>query len=127
MISLYNKWMFSPDHFGFPYPLLVTTFHMFVQFTLASCLRYMLPSRFKPDRSPGRRDYMCVWRLYSPHDLPLTVLRKKVAPTGVMTAADIGLSNLSLKTVTLSFYSMFVSASPSCVSDDRQPWSRRRA
>jgi solute carrier family 35 protein C2 len=31
--------------------------------------------------------------------------RKKLVPTGIATALDIGLSNLSLKTITLSFYS----------------------
>jgi solute carrier family 35 protein C2 len=57
MISLYNKWMFSKEHFGFPYPLLVTTFHMLVQFLLAASLRYIWPQHFRPDRSPGRQDY----------------------------------------------------------------------
>ena len=31
--------------------------------------------------------------------------RKKAVPTAVSTGLDIGLSNLSLKTITLSFYS----------------------
>jgi hypothetical protein len=60
MISLYNKWMFDPNRFGFPAPLMVTTFHMFVQFALAALLRFLWPHHFRPDRSPGRRDYMCV-------------------------------------------------------------------
>ncbi|THG96174.1 hypothetical protein EW026_g5607 [Hermanssonia centrifuga] len=28
VLSLYNKWMFSPEHFGFPFPLFVTTMHI---------------------------------------------------------------------------------------------------
>lgn len=33
------------------------------------------------------------------------VFRKRALPTAVTTGLDIGLSNLSLKTITLSFYS----------------------
>jgi hypothetical protein len=73
IISLYNKWMFSPEHFGFPYPLMVTTFHMFVQFALAAFLRFVFPHHFKPDRSPSRRDYGSVGMLCfaqkTPHQL----------------------------------------------------------
>lgn len=36
--------------------------------------------------------------------------RTKVIPCGLATGMDIGLSNLSLKTITLSFYSTLVSA-----------------
>ena len=33
---------------------------------------------------------------------------QKVVPTGVATGLDIGLSNLSLKLITLSFYSRYI-------------------
>ena len=33
------------------------------------------------------------------------VFRRKAVPTGIATGLDIGLSNLSLKMITLSFYS----------------------
>ncbi|KAG2356363.1 TPT-domain-containing protein [Suillus spraguei] len=90
VLSLYNKWMFSPDLFGFPYPLFVTTLHMLVQFTLATALRVCFSHHFRPERSPSVKDY-----------------GKKVVPTAVSTGLDIGLSNLSLKTITLSFYIIF--------------------
>ncbi|KDQ49376.1 hypothetical protein JAAARDRAFT_42940 [Jaapia argillacea MUCL 33604] len=94
LLSLYNKWMFSPEHFGFPYPLFVTTLHMFVQFSLAGCLRLLWPKHFKPERRPSGEDY-----------------GKKAVPCAVTTGLDIGLSNLSLKTITLSFYTMCKSSS----------------
>ncbi|KAI0329222.1 TPT-domain-containing protein [Cubamyces sp. BRFM 1775] len=94
MISVYNKWMFSPEHFGFPSPLFVTTIHMWVQFVLASLLRYTMPQRFKPDHNPNRGDYI-----------------RKAVPTGITTGLDIGFSNLSLKLITLSFYTMCKSSS----------------
>ena len=58
LLSVYNKWMFSPDRFAFPYPLFVTSLHMLVQFILAGILRYSLPARFKPELNPNPRDYV---------------------------------------------------------------------
>ncbi|KAF7964359.1 hypothetical protein HWV62_9535 [Athelia sp. TMB] len=60
VLSVYNKWMFSPDHFAFPYPLFVTTLHMFVQFLLSASLRVFFPAKFRPDRSPSKKDFMRV-------------------------------------------------------------------
>ncbi|KAG2113810.1 triose-phosphate transporter family-domain-containing protein [Suillus discolor] len=94
LLSLYNKWMFSPDLFGFPYPLFVTTLHMIIQFVLAAALRVCFSHHFRPERSPSVKDYS-----------------KKAVPTAVATGLDIGLSNLSLKTITLSFYTMCKSSS----------------
>ncbi|KAI0695942.1 triose-phosphate transporter family-domain-containing protein [Cerioporus squamosus] len=94
LLSLYNKWMFSPDRYGFPSPLFVTTAHMWVQFSLAALLRYALPRHFRPEQSPSRQDYI-----------------RKAVPTGITTGLDIGLSNLSLKLITLSFYTMCKSSS----------------
>ncbi|KZT08442.1 TPT-domain-containing protein [Laetiporus sulphureus 93-53] len=94
VLSVYNKWMFSPDHFGFPSPLFVTTLHMFVQFLLATILRVAWPRQFRPEQSPSRADYL-----------------RRAIPTGITTGLDIGLSNLSLKLITLSFYTMCKSSS----------------
>ncbi|PSR84406.1 hypothetical protein PHLCEN_2v5443 [Hermanssonia centrifuga] len=94
VLSLYNKWMFSSEHFGFPFPLFVTTMHMCVQFVIATALRTIWPHYFRPKHSPGREDYV-----------------RRVVPTGITTGLDIGLSNLSLKTITLSFYTMVKSSS----------------
>ncbi|KAH7888311.1 triose-phosphate transporter family-domain-containing protein [Phlebopus sp. FC_14] len=94
VLSLYNKWMFSPDHFGFPYPLFVTTLHFVVQFLLAAILRFAFPRRFCPERRPTLRSYGV-----------------KAAPAAMATGLDIGLSNVSLKTITLSFYTMCKSSS----------------
>ena len=61
VLSLYNKWMFSPAYFGFPYPLFVTSLHMFVQFILAAAIRSIWPQHFRPEHSPTRADYGCVF------------------------------------------------------------------
>ncbi|EAU91556.2 triose phosphate transporter [Coprinopsis cinerea okayama7 len=94
LLSVYNKWMFSPQYYGFPAPLFVTTMHMFVQFALASFLRFTWPQHFRPKSDPKPRDY-----------------GTKVVPTSIATGLDIGFSNLSLKTITLSFYTMCKSSS----------------
>lgn len=57
ILSVYNKWMFSPEHFGFPFPLFVTMMHMYVQFAMAAVLRVAWPHKFRPEHSPLRKDY----------------------------------------------------------------------
>ncbi|KAF9506569.1 hypothetical protein BS47DRAFT_1321727 [Hydnum rufescens UP504] len=94
ILSLYNKWMFSPDKFGFPFPIFVTSVHMVVQFVLAGLLRTLFPKLFRPPRGPSIHDYS-----------------KNAIPCAITTGADIGISNLSLKLVTLSFYTMCKSSS----------------
>ena len=58
LLSLYNKWMFSPQYYGFSFPLFVTFCHMIVQFCLAGILRYFWAERFRPVERPTRRDYV---------------------------------------------------------------------
>ncbi|KAH0827327.1 triose-phosphate transporter family-domain-containing protein [Lanmaoa asiatica] len=94
VLSVYNKWMFSPNHFNFPYPLFVTTVHMFIQFLLAALLRCTFSRSFTSDRRPTLRSYSI-----------------KATPAAVATGLDIGLSNVSLKSITLSFYTMCKSSS----------------
>ncbi|KIK68930.1 hypothetical protein GYMLUDRAFT_34939 [Collybiopsis luxurians FD-317 M1] len=94
LLSMYNKWMFSDSHFNFPYPLFVTSLHMVVQFALSGLVLSIWPKKFKPERYPSLEEY-----------------GKKAVPTGAATSLDIGFSNLSLKTVTLSFYTMVKSSS----------------
>jgi len=106
LLSVYNKWMFAPDHLGFPAPLFVTTIHMFIQFILAAILRAVWPKTFRPPYNPSRRDYgFVLLKKFSVLNLSLQFLRKKAIPTALATGLDIGFSNLSLKTITLSFYS----------------------
>ncbi|KAG8822848.1 Triose-phosphate Transporter [Serendipita sp. 400] len=67
---------------------------MIVQWGLAAAVRRLWPARFKPDVNPSKKDYAT-----------------KAVPTAVATSLDIGLSNLSLKLITLSFYTMCKSSS----------------
>ena len=57
LLALYNKWMFSPQFYGFSYPLFVTTCHFIVQWLCAAIIRAAVPS-FRPEERPTRRQYV---------------------------------------------------------------------
>lgn len=82
--------MFSPAPIGldFHFPLFVTSIHMVVQFLLSS-LTLAVWRALRPKSKPTGRDYIL-----------------KAVPCGLATASDIGLSNLSLRSITLAFYTM---------------------
>ncbi|KAI9230633.1 MAG: triose phosphate transporter [Piptocephalis tieghemiana] len=92
-LSVYNKYMFDPKHLGFHYPLFVTGMHQIVQFILASLCLLRFP-RLRPRPWMTPREY-----------------GQRIVPCGVATGMDIGLSNSSLQTITLSFYTMCKSSS----------------
>ncbi|KAE8226165.1 hypothetical protein CF319_g1196 [Tilletia indica] len=95
LISLYNKWMFDKKHYNFAYPLFVTCFHMIVQAVLSASALCIFERQLVAKRPNGRRERptFAEWGT-------------KVVPCGIATALDVGLSNLSLKTITLTFYTM---------------------
>jgi len=113
MISLYNKWMFgSGEHkLNFPFPLFTTSTHMLVQFSLASCVLFFIPS-LRP-RKPIRSD-MGQSRHETDVDKPLMTklfYLTRIGPCGIATGLDIGLGNMSLQFITLTFYTMCKSSS----------------
>ncbi|KAL4945671.1 hypothetical protein BDV06DRAFT_184230 [Aspergillus oleicola] len=102
ILPQYNKWMFSRDHDDnevFPFPLFTTSLHMLVQFTLSSLLLLFIPS-LRPQPAPS-----------PPGDEPRPVLTRffyltRLVPCGTATSLDIGLGNMSLKFITLTFLTM---------------------
>jgi hypothetical protein len=74
LLSVYNKWMFSKEHFGFPAPLFVTAMHMFIQFLLAATLRYTQPRAFRPAHNPTIGDYTYVFVISDSDDVSLYVV-----------------------------------------------------
>ncbi|KAF9204103.1 Triose-phosphate Transporter [Haplosporangium sp. Z 27] len=85
-LSFYNKWLFSPNHHNFQFPLFTSSFHMVAQFTLSSITLAIMPS-LRPKAAPSAKDF-----------------GTKIMPCAVASGLDIGFSNSSLKTITLAFY-----------------------
>lgn len=107
--------MFDPKHLDFHFPLFTTSLHMLVQFSLSALTLYFFP-QFRP-----RYD-----SISNPHNIhaadgdlvqheeeskkPLmtkTFYVTRIGPCGIATGLDIGLGNMSLKYITLTFYSSF--------------------
>lgn len=111
LISLYNKWMFSPDKLGFPFPMFTTSVHMLVQFSLASLVLWLIPS-FRPYHSqlPSTGHSGEEIQTERPTMSKLFYLTR-IGPCGVATGLDIGLGNTSLQFITLTFYTMCKSSS----------------
>ncbi|KAK9366699.1 triose-phosphate transporter family-domain-containing protein [Lipomyces kononenkoae] len=93
-LSLYNKWMFSEGHLDFRFPLFATSMHMVTQTSLAGLVLLLIPRlRPKPEARMSWGQYLL-----------------NVGSCGVATGADIGLGNMSLRFITLGFYTMVKSS-----------------
>ncbi|KAG5438577.1 hypothetical protein PCANB_002682 [Pneumocystis canis] len=87
ILSLYNKWMFSEKHFYFKFPLFSACVHILVEFLISIIIMRLFPQFQASDTSFEIKYHLA-----------------KIVPCGVTTSLEIGLSNVSLKTITLSFY-----------------------
>ncbi|KAG8201912.1 hypothetical protein JTE90_027389 [Oedothorax gibbosus] len=85
-ITFYQKWFIKDFHF----PLTVVICHLVVKFMLSGMLRcsYQIYT--------GRQRVVLDWSTYF----------KQLAPTGIASALDIGLSNWSFEFITISLYTM---------------------
>ncbi|KAG4305163.1 hypothetical protein PORY_001333 [Pneumocystis oryctolagi] len=93
-LSLYNKWMFSEKYFNFKFPLFSGCIHILVEFCVSIIIMKLFP-QFEPEsKSFEMKDHLT-----------------KIIPCGMATSLEIGLSNISLRTITLSFYTMCKSSS----------------
>uniref|UniRef100_A0A667ZD79 Solute carrier family 35 member C2 n=1 Tax=Myripristis murdjan TaxID=586833 RepID=A0A667ZD79_9TELE len=85
-ITFYNKWLMK----GFHFPLFMTLVHLTIIFCLSALTRQALQCW------TGKPRIVLSWTIYL----------KKVAPTAIATALDIGLSNWSFLFITISLYTM---------------------
>ncbi|KAM3871659.1 solute carrier family 35 member C2-like [Diretmus argenteus] len=85
-ITFYNKWMMK----GFHYPLFMTLVHLTIIFCLSTLTRQAMQCW------TGKPRVILSWSDYL----------RKVAPTAIATALDIGLSNWSFLFITISLYTM---------------------
>lgn len=95
--------VFGSGHIGFPCPLLLTSIHFGTQWLVSSVLGWVDASCNPQDPSLGtERVTSMSWSDW---------LRISV-PCGFVTSADIGLSNLSLVSISITFYTMVKASTP---------------
>ena len=87
-LSLFNKHLLGHNRGAFPAPLLMTSVQFFMQWCFSAALL----------QGP--------MRALKPQPLPRRAWLRGILPVGLATGADVGLSNLSLIYVSLSFYVM---------------------
>ncbi|PSK46336.1 hypothetical protein B9Z65_5304 [Elsinoe australis] len=114
-ISVFNKFVLSKDKLDFHYPLFFTSFHMLIQFSLAALVMYLIPSfRPKPattgphtqyEAVPGNEEESSQAQPKQPIMTKFFYLTR-ISPCGAATGLDIGLGNMSLKFISLTFYTM---------------------
>lgn len=96
-LSAYNKVIFGAKRGAFPCPLLLTSIHFLVQWTFS----YSVSSAF-PNFFGGNEVKAMSWKKY----LSVSI------PCGLVTALDVGLSNLSLVRISITFFTMVKSSAP---------------
>ncbi|KAJ5343907.1 Protein of unknown function DUF250 [Penicillium brevicompactum] len=105
-ISIYNKWMFSESDVVFPFPLFTTSLHMLVQFSLASLILWLFPS-LRPRQPTGSATTSPIDGPEEPQPLISKFFYlTRLVPCGAATSLDIGLGNMSLKFISLTFLTM---------------------
>lgn len=85
----------------FPFPLFTTCIHMLVQFSCASIILYFIP-RLRPQQPANL--YIAEGGEKQPLMTRFFYLTR-IGPCGAATGLDIGLGNMSLKFISLTFYS----------------------
>ncbi|KTW30170.1 hypothetical protein T552_00647 [Pneumocystis carinii B80] len=94
LLSLYNKWLFSDKHLNFTFPLFAGSIHIVIEYFFSIIIMKLFPQFQPPSNSFEMKDYLT-----------------KIIPCGVATSLEIGFSNASLKTISLSLYTMCKSSS----------------
>ena len=97
LLSSYNKYVFGDEHMAFPCPLMLTSIHFAIQFLFSYSVTKTFPHIFGGDEVDNMP-----WETY------LWVC----VPCGMITALDVGFSNLALVYITISFYTMVKASAP---------------
>ena len=114
--------MFSDKFLNFHFPLFTTCVHMLVQFTLACIVLYFIPSlRPKAAGNSNSHHNGHLRRDPTPKDKPLMTRMfylTRIGPCGAATGLDIGLGNMSLRFISLTFFSEQAIFVPSMIANE---------
>ncbi|KAJ5545285.1 hypothetical protein N7535_006332 [Penicillium sp. DV-2018c] len=105
-ISIYNKWMFSESDIVFPFPLFTTSLHMAVQFSFASLILWIFPSLRPQQPAVSASTSPIDGPVKSPPLVTKMFYFTRLVPCGTATSLDVGLGNMSLKFISLTFLTM---------------------
>ncbi|KAL3943329.1 MAG: hypothetical protein SGBAC_002612 [Bacillariaceae sp.] len=97
LITSFNKYVFGEAHMNIRCPLFLTALHFGVQWTFSHYACEFFPETLGTQRVK---------------DLDWNTWAKIAVPCGLVTALDVGLSNLSLAVITITFYTMVKSSTP---------------
>lgn len=97
ILSSYNKYVFGNGQMHFPCPLLLTSIHFSIQWLFAHVACACFPEKLGAERIDNMS-----WKEWASISVPC----------GLITALDIGCSNLALVSITLTFYTMIKSSTP---------------
>jgi solute carrier family 35 protein C2 len=102
LLSSYNKVVFGESHMAFPYPLLLTSSHFLFQW-MGSHLLLGCGEKITHDGSSQRKIIKTMsWATFCATSVPC----------GLVSAGDIGCSNLSIVTLSISLYTMVKASTP---------------
>lgn len=98
---------------------------MLVQFCLATLVLYFIPQlRPRPDSITNPHNHYAVRRDTSQDEKPLMTRMfylTRIGPCGAATGLDIGLGNMSLKFITLTFYSALLTSLHRIIAETDMP------
>lgn len=97
VLSVYNKWMFGDVGLDFRFPILITACHQVVLCGISALILYLKP-QLRPQHARTNFAQMFV--------IDARAYFTQIVPCSVALAADIGLSNVLLKFILLSLYTM---------------------
>jgi len=97
VLSSYNKVVFGGNRWAFPCPLLLTSIHFLVQWIFSYAISSIFPITYGGPRIRAMtyKDFLIV-----------------SIPCGMVTSGDVGLSNLALVRISITFYTMIKSSTP---------------
>ena len=96
-LSSYNKVVFGKGHLSFPCPLLLTSVHFLMQWIFSWSVSTIWSDYFGGDQIKEMD-----WKTFLAISLPC----------GLITSGDVGMSNLSLVRISITFYTMVKASTP---------------